>query len=170
MVAVYGTPVRPYGRYRRPLRRPICAAMTSPCTSYRALALVGFPTQDYVRRLPGIHAARFPLTSPAHRACAVCHAGQHERIVPETRSACSANRTRSMQHVMSRTRAHMGTPVFRIPSTLAYILTVRVTVFPETRDVPSPDSLHEDARARAVREMPNGPRTRRPVKPARLPQ
>uniref|UniRef100_A0A8C4QGA5 MARVEL domain-containing protein n=1 Tax=Eptatretus burgeri TaxID=7764 RepID=A0A8C4QGA5_EPTBU len=34
------------------------------------------------------------------------------------------------------------------------------------RDVPAPASLYENARARAVRYLPKGPRTRRPMKPA----
>ena len=170
MVAVYGTPVRPHGRYQRPLRWPIRAAMTSPCTSQQELALVGFPMRANVRCFPGIRAARFPpMTSLAHRACAVSCAGQHARIVPETRSVRSANRTRGMQHVMPCTGAHVGPRVFQIQPTLAAILTVRATVFSETRDVPAPKSLHEDALMRAVREMPNGPRTRRLAGPARLP-
>jgi len=83
MVAVYGTPVRPYGRYQCPLRWLIRAAMTSLCTSQQALALAGFPTRDYVRCFPGIRAMRSgPMTSPAQRACTVSRAGQHARIVP----------------------------------------------------------------------------------------
>ena len=86
-------------------------------------------------------------------ACAVSRAGRHAPNVPETRSARSArsaNRTRGMQHVMPRTRAHVGTRVFQIHLTLAAILTVHATVFFETRDVPAPESLHEYARARAT--------------------
>ena len=56
-----------------------------------------------------------------------------------------------MQHVMPRTRAHVGTRVFQIHLTLAAILTVHATVFFETRDGPAPESLHEDARVRAAR-------------------
>ena len=104
-------PVRPYGRYQCPLRWPIRAAMTSPCTSQQALALAGFPTRVHMCCFPGIRAARFPpMTSLAHRACAVSRAGEHARIVPETRSVRSANRTHGMQHVEPRTRAHVGRP------------------------------------------------------------
>ena len=77
MVAVYGMPVRPYGRCQRPLRWPIHAAMTSPCTSQQALAFAGFPTWDDVRCFPGLRAMRFPpMTSLAHQACAVSRAGR----------------------------------------------------------------------------------------------
>ena len=43
MVVVYGMPIRRYGRYRRPLRRPICAAMTSLCQFQSALTFGEFP-------------------------------------------------------------------------------------------------------------------------------
>jgi len=107
MVVVYGTPVRPSGRCQRPFRRPILAAMTSLCQLQSALAHGEFPTRDDVRCFSGIRDLRFPVTSPAHRACS-----RHVRFVPGTRSVCSANRTRGMQHVMPRTRAraHMGKP------------------------------------------------------------
>ena len=146
MVVVYGMPVRPYGRCQRPFQWPIRAAMTLLRQFRIALARGEFPTPD-VRCLSGIRAARFPvMTSHAHRACS-----WHARNVPETRSERSAHRTRSMQHEMSRTRAHVGTRVFQVHLTLASILTVRATVFSDTRDVPAPDSLYEDARARAAR-------------------
>ena len=152
MVAVYGLPVRPFGRYQRPLQWPIRAAMMSPCTSQQALAFVGFPTRDDMRCFPGIRAARFPpMTSLAHRACAVSRAGQHARIITETRSARSVKRTRGMQHVMLRTHAHVGTRVFQIKTTLAAILAVHEALLNPTRSVSAPDSLHEDACARAIR-------------------
>jgi len=141
--------------------------MTSPCTSHQALALAGFPTRDCVRRFPGIRAARFPVTSPAHRTCPACCTGQHERIVPETRSARPANRTRGMQHVMPRTRAHVGTPVCRIHPTLAYIFAVHAAGSYPTWNVSGPD--REDAHVPAVREMRHGPRTSRRANPARSP-
>jgi len=119
---------------------------------------------------PATCTGKSPVTSLAHRTCAVSRAGQHERIVPGTRSARSANRTRGKQHVELLTRARMGTPVCRIQTTLTAILTVRTTVSFETRDVPAPESLHEDARVRAVREMPNRPRRWRLAEPARLPK
>ena len=128
MVVVYGTPIRPYGQCQRPFQRPIRAAMTSLRQFHSALARGEFPTRD-VRCLSGIRAARFPvMTSHAHRACS-----WRVRNVPETRSA---HRTRGMQHVMPRTRAHVGTRVFQIHLTLAAILTVR-----------APESLHEGAHA-----------------------
>ena len=136
MVVVYGTPVRPYGRCQRPFQWPIRAALTSPWESPQALAFAGFPTRNNVRRFSGICAARSGLmTSPTRRACS-----RRTHLVPETRSVCSVNRTRGMQHEMPRTRAHMhmGTPVFRIHLTLASILAVRATVFPDTRDVHAP--------------------------------
>ena len=145
MVAVYGMPVRPYGRCQRPLRWPIRAAMTSPCTSQQALAFGEFPTWDDVRCFPGIRAARFPVTSLTHRACAVSHAGQHARIVPETRSA---DRTRGMQHVMPRTRAHISA----VHAASSY----------PTWNVSGPD--REDAHVPAVRGAP-----RTPSEPSREP-
>jgi len=152
----------------RPLRWPIRAAMTSPCTSQQALALAGFPTWEYVRCFPGICAARSgPMTSPAHRACAVSRAGQHARIIPETRSARSANITPGMQHVMPRTRPHVGTPVCRIHPTLAYILAVHAAGSYPTWNISGPD--HEDAPVQAVREVRHGPRTSRRANPARSP-
>ena len=168
MVAVYGTPVRPYGRYRRPLRRPIRAALTSPCTSQQALAFAGFPTRDTVRCFPSIRTARSgPMTSPAHRACAVSRAGQHTRIVPETRSARSANRTCGTQHVMPRTRAHVGTREFRIQPVLAYIFAVHAADSYPTWSVLTPDRNRADAPVQAVRETHHEPRTRRRANPAR---
>ena len=164
MVAVYGMPVRPYGRCQRPLRWPIRAAMTSPCTSQQALAFGEFPTWDDVRCFPGIRAARFPVTSLTHRACAVSHAGQHARIAPETRCTRSVNRTRGTQHVEPRTCAHVGTRVFQIPSTLATILAVHAAGLCPTWKVSRPD--HEDARVQAVREVRHGPRTRSRANPA----
>ena len=147
MVEVYGTPVRPSGHYQRPFQGPIRAAMTSPWESPQALVFAGFPTPNNVRHFSGICAARSGLmTPPTRRACS-----WRARLVPETRSACSENRTRGMQHKMPRTRAHVGTRVFQIHLTLASILAVRLTVFSNTWDVPAPDSLHEDTRARAAR-------------------
>ena len=159
MVVVYGTPVRPSGRCQRPLQRAIRAAMTSLCTSQQALARGEFPTRDDERRLPGIGAARFLVTSPAHRFCS-----RRARFVPGTRSVCSANRTRGMQHVMPRTRAHVGTHVFRI-QLLSAILTVHAAGLCPTWNVSGPD--REDARVQAEREVRHGPRTRRRVNPAR---
>ena len=160
MVAVCGTPVRPFGRYQRPLRWPIRAAMTSPCTSQQALALAGFPTRASVCCFPGIRAARFPpMTSLAHRACAVSRAGQHARIITETRSARSVNRTRGMQHVMPRTRAHVGTRVFQIPS-LTYIFAVHAAGSYPMWSVLVPDHNRADAPVQAVRETHHEPRTR----------
>ena len=147
MVEVYGMPVRPYGQCQHPFQWPIRAAMTSLRQFHSALARGEFPTRD-VRCLSGIRAARFPpmMTSHAHRACS-----WRARNVPETRSARSANRTRGMQHVMPRTRAHVGTRVFRIHLTFVAILTVLATVFFNMWDVPAPESLHEGACARAAR-------------------
>ena len=67
---------------------------------------------------------------------------------PETRSTRSANRTRGMQHVEPRTRAHVGTHVFRIPSTLAYILAVHAAGLCPTWKISGPD--REDAHVQAV--------------------
>ena len=159
MVAVFGMPVRPYGRCRRPLRRPIRAALTSPCTSHQALALGEFPTREYVRSFLGIRVARFPVTSLAHRTCVVSRAGQHACNVPETRSA---HRTRGMQHVMLCTRAHMGTPVCRIHPTFAYIFAIHAAGLCPTWNISGPD--REDAHVQAVR---HGPRTRRRSNPVR---
>ena len=134
MVVVYGPPIRPYGRCQRPFQRPIRAAMTSPWESPQALAFVGFPTRNNVRRFSGICATRSVLmTSSTRRACS-----RRARLIPETRSACSVNRTRGMQHKMPRTRAHVGTCVFQIYLTLASILPICTTVFFDTRDVPAP--------------------------------
>ena len=165
MVAVFGTPVRPSGRCQRPFQRAIRAAMTSLCASQTALAHGEFPTRDYVCHFPGIRATRFPVTSLAHRACTASRAGWHTRNVPETHSACSTNRTRGMQHMEPRTRAHMGTPLCRIPSTLTYILTVHAAGLCLTWNVSGPDRA--DAHVQAVREVRHGPRTRRRANPAR---
>jgi len=157
----------PLGDNNVPFVRAIIKAL-SPC---QVLAFEGFPTRADVHRSPVTRAARSaPMTSPAHRTCVVSRAGQHERIVPGTRSACSANRLHSMQHVELRTCAHMWNPVCRIQTTHAYILTVRATVSSKTRDFPALVSLHVDARARAVREMPNGPRRWCLAGSARLPK
>ena len=51
------------------------------------------------------------MTSPAHGTCAVSRAGPHERIVPGTRSARSANRTRSVQQGELHTRPHVNPSV-----------------------------------------------------------
>ena len=47
-----------------------------------------------------------------------------------------------MQHMMPRTRAHVGTRVFRIQTTLAAILAVREALLNPTWSVSAPDSLH----------------------------
>ena len=160
-------PIRPYGRYQRPLRWPIRAAMTSPWASQQALAFAGSPTRANVCCFPGIRAARSPpMTSPAHRACAVSRAGWHERIVLGNRSARSANRTRGMQHVMPRTRAHVVTRVFQIPS-LAYIFAVHAAGSYPTWSILTPDCNRADAPVQAVRETHHEPRTRRRANPAR---
>ena len=154
----------------RPFHRAIRAALSSPCQSHRALTFEGSDMRANARRSHVTRAARSPVTSLAHRTCAVSRAGQPERIIPGTRSARSANRTRGMQHVMPRTRARMGTRPFQIQTLAVYLLTVREFFLSQTRSVSAPDSLHVDARARAIRKMWNGPRTRRLVEPERLPK
>ena len=164
MVAVFGMPVRPYGRCRRPLRRPIRAALMSLCTSQTALTFGEFPTWDYMRCFSGLRAVRFPVKSLAHQARAACRAGWHARIVPRICSAHSVNRTCGMQHVMPRTRAHVGTRPFQIQS-LAAILTVHAAGLWPTWNVSGPDRV--DAHVQAMREVRHGPRTCRRANPAR---
>ena len=152
----------------RPFHRAILAALTSPCASQSALASEGFPTWDNVHCLPGLCAARSSVTSVAQRTCTACRAGQPERIVPWTRSARAANRTRGAQHVELRTRARMWTRPFQIHLTLAYIFTVHVAGLYPTWNVLAPDRNRADAHVQAVREVRHGPRTSRRANPARL--
>ena len=75
------------------------------------LTIAPLPRKDACHILAGaVYLERGPFA---------CRAGQPERIVPWTRSA---HRTRGMQHVMPRTRAHMGIHVFQIHPTLAYYI------------------------------------------------
>ena len=157
MVEVYGTTIRPSGRYQRPLRWTINAAMTSPGASHRALAFAEFRTRNNVRHFSGICATRFPpMTSHAHRACS-----RRVRLVPGTRSAHSADRTRGMQHMVPRTRV----PVFQIHLTTLAILTIHAAGLCPTWNVSGPD--REGTCVPAVHEVRHGPRTRRRVNPAR---
>ena len=153
-----------------PSFRAINAALTSPCASQSALASEGFPTWDNVHCLPGLCAARSSVTSVAQRTCTACRAGQPERIVPWTRSARSANRTRGAQHGELHTRARMRTHPFQIHTTLTYIFAVHVANLYPTWSVLAPDCDRADVRVQAMCETRHGPRTRRHANPAWLPR
>jgi len=138
--------------------------------SQQALAFEGSAMRANACRSPVTHAARSPVTSPTHLTCAVSRAGPHERIVPGTRSARSANRTRGVQHVELHTRARMRTRPFQIHTALAiYILAVHAAGSYPTWSILAPDCDRADARVQALREMCYGPRTRHRANPARLP-
>ena len=154
----------------RPFRRTIPGALSSPCASQQALAFEGSAMRANGRRSPVTCAARSPVTSPAQRTCMVSRAGPPERIVPGTRSACSANRTHGAQHVELHKRARMPTRQLQIHTTLAiYILAVHAAGSYPTWSVLVPDCDHADAHVRAVRETCLGPRTCRRANLARLP-
>ena len=151
----------------RPFRWPLIEALSLPRAFQQALAFEGSGMRANAHRSPITRAARsVPMTSLAHRTCAVSRAGQPERIDPEIRSARSANRTRGMQHMELRTRARMWTCPFQIPTTLAYIFAVHVAGLYPTWNVLAPDRNRADARVLAMRETRHGPRTHRHVNPA----
>jgi len=153
-----------------PFRRTMPGALSSLCASQQVLAFERSAMRANARRSPVTRAVRSPVTSPAHRTCAVSRACPHEHIVPGTRSARSANRTRGAQHGELHTRARMWTRPFQIRTTLViYILAVHAAGSYPTWSVLAPDCDRAYARVRAVRETRRGPRTRRRANPARLP-
>ena len=165
----------------RPFRRTIPGALSSPCASQQVLAFEGSAMRANACCSPVTRAARSPVRSPAHRTCAVSRAGPHKRIVPGTRSARSANRTRGTKHGELHTRTRMWTRPFQIRTTLViYILAVHAAGSYPTWSVLALDCDRADCaglRVRAVKRAADlvraVARTRRgcqinPLRPSRL--